>query len=282
VALTGTSGPVAAGAYDAAVDVSSLADGNYLVSADATDTFGNLVSATQTAPTVAVVRDTTVPVVLIVSPQGTIDPATVADEDAGTPGYQATVELRLTDVHAAGGELCLTAGGVDQGCKTIAVGRDNATWPGVTFPIGATALVAAGSDFCGLAVAPVSATVTLVSAPPTVAITDPAADTLTIDTSATIVATVLAADGVTPLSGATVTLRAGAIDTGLTPTDNGDGTYTFTAVPLIGGANVFTAQATADTGTATSGPSPAVDSAMAMAVALFLPLHTKATAMCSA
>ncbi|PKN57733.1 MAG: hypothetical protein CVU56_09400 [Deltaproteobacteria bacterium HGW-Deltaproteobacteria-14] len=252
VALTTTGGPVAADAYDFAVDASTLADGAYTLSLDATDGFGNVVSATQGAPTVAVVRDTTAPVVSITAPVGAIDPGVVPDEDDGTAGYQTTVTLRLADVHAAGGELCLSVGGVEQGCKVVAAGQDQASWPGVTLGAGDTELVASGKDFCGLAAAAVTATVTLTSNPPSVAITEPAADTLTAATTATIVAAVTGSDGTSPIIGASVTLNNGGTDTGVAATDNGDGSYTFVAVPLAGGANAFTVAATTVTGTATS------------------------------
>ena len=251
-ALTVSGGPVATDAYDFSVDVSTLDDGAYTLSIDATDSFGNVASATQVAPTVAVVRDTTLPVVSITAPTGAVDPGVVPDEDGGTAGYQTTVTLRLSDVHAAGGELCLNVGGVDQGCKVIPAGQDEASWPGVTLGAGDTELVASGKDFCGLAAVSVTETVTLASNPPNVAITDPAADTLTTATTTAIVASVTGSDGTTAVVGASVTLKNGGTDTGVTATDNGDGTYTFSGVSLAGGANSFTAVATTATGTATS------------------------------
>jgi len=250
--LSATGGPVDSDAYTVTVDVSSLDDGDYAIAVDAVDAYGNVVSDTQAAPTVSVVRDTTAPVAVVVSPSGTINPNAAPDEDVATAGYQTSVTLRLTDAHAAGGELCLSANDADQGCQTIAAGENTATFAGVTLVPGENTLVASGSDFCGLAAAPVTVTVTLSADAPTVAITDPAADGITAEDTVTIAATVTASDGATPVTGADVTLLNGGTDTGVTATDNGDGSYTFADASLSDGDNVFTVTATISTGTGTS------------------------------
>jgi cyclophilin family peptidyl-prolyl cis-trans isomerase len=90
-----------------------------------------------------------------------------------------------------------------------------------------------------------TATITRVDAPPTVPtlILAAASDTGTAGDSSTSLATVTLTG--TTTAGAAVTL----IETGATTTANASGAFTFTGVPLVVGANTFTARATNSAGT---------------------------------
>lgn len=269
--LTATGGPVTDGSYEVAVDVSALEDGAYDISVDATDAWGNVVSDTQSLPEVSVVRDTTAPVIVLTSPTGAINPNAIPDQDPATAGYQTTVTLRMNDANAVGGELCLSVGGADQGCKTLAAGSLSVSWTGVTLVEGDNVLTGTGSDVCGNPAETLTSTVTVTAFAPTVAITEPAEDFMTADATATLVATVTAADGTTPVSGAAVTLLNGGTDTGASATDNGDGSYTFADVALADGANSFTVAATVSGASATSTPRVIVRKTATPTIALTVP-----------
>ncbi len=257
VAFSESTGAVAAGAYSVGVNVGALSDGAYTISVDASDAAGNLVSATQAPPTVAVTLDATAPVLAFTGPPMTLDPASDAahaDQDDATAGYQTTVTVTMADASVVGGQLCLAVNGVDLSCQDVTAAAGVISWAGVTLQPGANTLSANGSDGCGNAANQLDTTVTLVLDAPGVAITDPAADLLTAAATTDLTATVTHSDGTQGVVGAAVTLLLGGVAQSATATDNGDGTYTFAAVPLVGGANVFTVSADVSGSVGVSGP----------------------------
>lgn len=122
--------PSALGAYGATYEIpllnqggTVLADGVYDLSVDVIDKFGNKASDnTKGLTSVSFKLDTTAPTVGISAPTQDIDPALLPDSDAGKPGFQATVHVKVLAGGGAGTRVCLT---VNDDAKACADAQNN-------------------------------------------------------------------------------------------------------------------------------------------------------------
>lgn len=259
-----------------AIALGAAADGNYGVVASASDAFGNpAVSAA-----VGIVIDRTAPTLALTAPAAE-DLTTLDDTQPATPGVQVDVVASYADARA-GGQVCFGLGTAAATCQPAAA---TVTFEDVTLQTGDNLLTLTATDACGNPAVDVVVTRTVQEAAPTVAITTPAADLTTAATTLDVVVTVT--DGVGPLTGMTVKLLAGGVDTTLTPTGAADGTYTFTAVPLAAGvATTFTAEASsASSATGVSGPRVVTQKNVQPTIALTAPtqgaVFNRASAACA-
>lgn len=175
--LTAEVAEVADGSYEGPVSLDGVADGELTLSVDATDGFGNVVSATQDAPAVSFRLDTTPPTLAFVAPPETLEPGAVAehaDQDTAD-GYQTTVTVALDDALVLGGEVCLAVNDAPLGCVQIDSLDGVVSWAGVTLEPGENTLALSGTDLCGNAAVEVTRVVTLVLGEPTIALDLPAA-----------------------------------------------------------------------------------------------------------
>ncbi len=242
-----TVGPVVDGVFDEVVALNAggaFADGAYTLTVEGTDAWGNLTADLGTGAQAEVSFDTVPPLLVQVTPAGTYLTG-AEDEDPATPGFQTTLVFRMNNESSPdGAEICLTVAGEDLGCEQPAPGTFEASWSGVTLQPGPNnPLTATGHDAAGNEAMPYQVNLNVDLNAPIVAITDPAANLTTVAETLAVTVSVHHAQTGLPMAGETVTLWNNGADTGLTPVDNGDGTYTFDAVPLVEGDNALQAQA---------------------------------------
>ncbi|MGM0574453.1 MAG: hypothetical protein ACQEXJ_01790 [Myxococcota bacterium] len=235
-------GVVDEGAFTVSVDLDAacegLADGSYFLQVDGEDVYGNVVSdVAGKSPEVLVTVDTTPPSVVRVSPSaGVLDPVADpahADTDPTTPGYQQNFVFRLQgETEADGAEICVAVNGADLGCEPVADTSFEATWTGVTLDPGDNTVEATAVDAFGNAAAPLVQTVDVVLDAPIVRILEPAPNTVTTESTVAVVAEVVDPNSGDAITGASTSLLIDGEGSGLTGIDGGDGTYTFSGVPL--------------------------------------------------
>lgn len=104
---------------------SPLIDGNYDLSIEVIDSFGNKASDNPNGLTnVSFNLDTTAPTVAITAPPQDIDPATLPDSDDNSPGFQTTVHVKVQTGGGDGTRVCLLVNGDSKTCQ---VAQNNET-----------------------------------------------------------------------------------------------------------------------------------------------------------
>ena len=137
-----------------------LADGQYTVEIDASDKYGNKASdnAANTLRSIAVMLDTSAPVVSINSPAAT---TLSTDADGQTPGFQSEVVVGVSGADSGGGtQLCVVLNANKPQCKTLSNGDVSATFM-MTWRIGENALEAYALDKAGNKATPVAKTISV-------------------------------------------------------------------------------------------------------------------------
>ena len=219
-------------------------DGTYLLRVDATDTIGNQVRDLQPAASLesSLTIDTISPVLVLIAPSTpyldpTNNPAHV-DENPTKPGYQTTFTFRLTNESVVpGAEICATIGGSNLGCQQVDAGFQ-ASWGDVDLlPGDNNPVVVTGGDAFGNAAAPLSLAFNLNLDQPLVQIIAPQSGLVTADSTVDVTVKVSEPDSGQAIVAATVVLENGGVAVGVAATNVGDGTYTFSGVPLEAGAN---------------------------------------------
>ena len=248
-----TASPISGGASTYDVDLldgtgAALPDGQYTLSVDAEDAFGNLASDSGESETsVTFTLDRTAPGVAITAPaellQPLLDP-TAADQDLVMPGYQTTVTVSITgETDPSSVDVCLSLQPGSEKCASPAAGQSTVSFTGVTLSAGANTLSVTATDAAGNS-ADTTQPVTLELDAPVVTLLSPATDMVVLEGAIDVAVGVADTSGM-PVSGAAVDLLSNGVSTGLFPTEGPAGTYTFTAVPLSPGANELQATATA-------------------------------------
>ncbi|MFO0749852.1 MAG: hypothetical protein U1F43_29905 [Myxococcota bacterium] len=173
---SGTVDTVAAdGAFTGSIDLPAAAvDGDFTLSFDATDAFGNVVSDTQGATEVTLSLDTADPVLGMTAPATTVGPT--GDSNTALPGYQVTVTATLADTHALAGRVCLVVNGGAAACRDV-LGPD-VSFSDVTLVAGQNTLTLDGNDACGNTAAELTRIVTLTIDNPLVIVSPTDAATL--------------------------------------------------------------------------------------------------------
>jgi hypothetical protein len=238
---TATGSGIAAGVVSVTIDLDAecggLADGAWFLQLDATDNYGNALSDLAGQPTVTVRIDRTAPALVRLTPADLLDPANVAEHadvapDALNPGYQADFEYRMdSETDATGATICLTINGDSLGCKAVDPLTFKASWKRVTLSSGLNDVVAVGTDGFGNE-STLTQVIELILDAPVVKITSPTGNVVTNKPTIDIKVRVTDTGGL-PLTGASVSLQVDGAMSPLVPIANGDGTYTFAAVPLV-------------------------------------------------
>jgi hypothetical protein len=231
----------------------SVIDGEYLLSFDISDQFGNDACVTDASQCEVSIRlDTVAPVISLQAPMpGNLDPAVLPDSGAAA-GYQTTVTVAVDELgYEAGTEVCLNAGGFET-CIEVADGATSVDFANVTLQPGANTLELVATDLAGNVSGVLSETVTLLSDAPVITFISPTSDTSTATPEITVVVSVSTIDGAS-LAGANVIARIDGVASNAVPSyDSVSGNYTFTDL-VLPGFGVFGIQVEGSVGGGTTG-----------------------------
>ena len=226
-----TEATVAAGAFGGVLDAATLPDGGpWTLVASGTDRFGNPVAAVTTFT-----LDRVAPVLTRVAPDLAVDPF-VDPDTSEAPGFQADVVLAVADASLAGAEVCLTLGAGEPRCAPVT--ESQVTFAAVTLQPRTNSFTASVVDGCGTAGAALDFDVEVAMEALTATVVTPAAATVTANAAIALTARATDPESGVPLAGGTARLWHGETQIETPFTDNGDGTYTFPAVPLAAGETV--------------------------------------------
>lgn len=188
-----------------------IPDGDYTLTVEATDAFGNLASDSACSQvTRKVTLDTTGPEVKLTAPGvAKLDPLVHPDANATLPGYQVQVEAAVSGEKTdAVVEVCLSVGAFKvTPCQKTGPGKTVVTFSDVTLTAGVNQLVLTSTDAVGNTVTNPPVAVTLISNAVKVTMLQPATQSIAVAVdSVTLKARISESDETKPISGALVTV----------------------------------------------------------------------------
>ncbi|MBI5608613.1 MAG: hypothetical protein HY902_07005 [Deltaproteobacteria bacterium] len=210
-----------------------LADGTYVISFEAVDSFGNKASDSAAVGLCGDVSrvvhiDTTGPAIAFSLPsKATLTTFEDFDVNPQVAGYQTDVTLAIADAS----QVCIESSTGEKACKNTAPTDTSVTFASVTLDPGVNLVNATAIDAVGNVTSAAPLVVTLVSQAPVVKMTSPKGNLTTVQDSLTFTAEVTQIGGA-PVTGATTQVLIDGVAMAVDVSETAPGIYTFAVAGL--------------------------------------------------